>query len=487
MGRKLRRYKMNELPKLDQTRVDVVNALLAYLPSTPFEAGFKTTLREAVEPLVHVDLDFWLDRLDVLDGREMRELLGDVTCVSVVELPPTPNPMLIEVDLCMAQRAIDRMLGGEASDVDAKRPLSEIERGVFSFLIIRMLALLQHTGDEHQVGLRQKALCSSSAEVATLVHTDRLWVCCHFKLFLGTAVGFCRFYLPEELITSELFTAHPEPGPAKSRALRNIAKRTPLITTLATHLDVEIGRIPLEMEDLAGLEEGDIVVVENPDVALQAGTLAGQVQCRVGEGRHGIILGNVVVGETGRYEVEIEQILPLEVPEAAAELHPPDAEYESAEHEMNEEYAKRRSAPLNDASYQQASQAARAKRVRSGALAPLPTRHAPTSLPGSEHSDGEEYESHEGGDAGYAEGEQEEPLAESAQLLSDVTVAMVVELGRVNVTAADVVGLRPGQVIELARAPGDAVDLVVDNKRIGQGELVEIEGELGVRILSLVQ
>lgn len=79
----------------------------------------------------------------------------------------------------------------------------------------------------------------------------------------------------------------------------------------------------------------------------------------------------------------------------------------------------------------------------------------------------------------------EEPLPESVGMLSDVAVPLVVELGRVSVSAADVMALRPGQVIELNRSPNEAVDLVVDGKRLGRGELVEIDGELGVRILEL--
>jgi len=39
----------------------------------------------------------------------------------------------------------------------------------------------------------------------------------------------------------------------------------------------------------------------------------------------------------------------------------------------------------------------------------------------------------------------------------------------------------------LLGAGGEPVDLVVDGKRIGKGELVEIDGELGVRILSLAR
>ena len=78
-------------------------------------------------------------------------------------------------------------------------------------------------------------------------------------------------------------------------------------------------------------------------------------------------------------------------------------------------------------------------------------------------------------------------MPESAAMRADVSVPMVVEMGRVKVSASDIVGLRPGQVIELSRSPGDAVDLVVDGRRIGRGELVDIEGELGVRILDLAR
>ena len=95
----------------------------------------------------------------------------------------------------------------------------------------------------------------------------------------------------------------------------------------------------------------------------------------------------------------------------------------------------------------------------------------------AEHSD--DYE------GGYEDEGNDASAPEAANLLNDVTIDMVVELGRVNVSAADVMGLRPGQVIELTKSPSNPVDLVVDGKRIGQGELVEIEGELGVRILSL--
>jgi flagellar motor switch protein FliM len=79
-----------------------------------------------------------------------------------------------------------------------------------------------------------------------------------------------------------------------------------------------------------------------------------------------------------------------------------------------------------------------------------------------------------------------EPAKEgAAALLKDVPLQIAVELGRVPVTAEDVVNIHVGQVLELNKAPGEPVDLSVHGKVVARGELVEVEGQVGVRILSL--
>jgi flagellar motor switch protein FliM len=62
---------------------------------------------------------------------------------------------------------------------------------------------------------------------------------------------------------------------------------------------------------------------------------------------------------------------------------------------------------------------------------------------------------------------------------------MVAVLGRKGVTVKDLLGLRMGQVVELDKMPGEAIDLVASGKIIGKGELVEVDGKLGVRVLKL--
>lgn len=73
------------------------------------------------------------------------------------------------------------------------------------------------------------------------------------------------------------------------------------------------------------------------------------------------------------------------------------------------------------------------------------------------------------------------------KLVGNLVAPLAIELGRASFSILEFSKLKPGHIIELHRSPLEPVDLVVGEKMIGKGELVEIEGELGIRILSLVE
>ena len=53
-----------------------------------------------------------------------------------------------------------------------------------------------------------------------------------------------------------------------------------------------------------------------------------------------------------------------------------------------------------------------------------------------------------------------------------------------ELTLAQAERLAPGAVLDLDRDPRDPVRLAVNGRVVGTGELVEIEGRLGVKILE---
>lgn len=71
-------------------------------------------------------------------------------------------------------------------------------------------------------------------------------------------------------------------------------------------------------------------------------------------------------------------------------------------------------------------------------------------------------------------------------LLMDVKMPLVVELGRSQMLIRDILELGPGSVIELDKAAGEPVDLLVNGKLLARGEVVVIDESFGLRITEIV-
>lgn len=73
-----------------------------------------------------------------------------------------------------------------------------------------------------------------------------------------------------------------------------------------------------------------------------------------------------------------------------------------------------------------------------------------------------------------------------ADAVLDAPVVVRVEVGAVSLTAREWAALRAGDVIETGRRINDPVVLRVAGREVARGELVEVEGELGVRIREVL-
>ena len=77
------------------------------------------------------------------------------------------------------------------------------------------------------------------------------------------------------------------------------------------------------------------------------------------------------------------------------------------------------------------------------------------------------------------------PLA-AFGLLRDVQVEVTLEIGRKRMKIADILRLQAGDTVELAKAAGDPIDILVNGKLLGRGEAVVCGDRYGVRITELV-
>ncbi len=91
------------------------------------------------------------------------------------------------------------------------------------------------------------------------------------------------------------------------------------------------------------------------------------------------------------------------------------------------------------------------------------------------------------GRAGAAERAGAAPaLGAKLARISNVEMALTVEIGRTRMAVRDVLALEPGAVIELDRSAGSPADVLLNGRLIAHGEIVVVDQDYAVRITKIL-
>jgi flagellar motor switch protein FliM len=198
-------------------------------------------------------------------------------------------------------------------------------------------------------------------------------------------------------------------------------------------LRAQIGSTTLDSTTIAFLEPGDVVIVEESQLGWSGGSPDGEVRLLAGVGDTFVLTGEIAresIADAGTIRVLLKDIFSRE---------------------------------------------------------PVPGRSTGRFImddqtPAEGGSDAENLS-----DVKAAEGSDAQDDGEVSTHVENLRVRLRVELAGVNVSLREINGLRVGQVIDLGRGPTDAVSLVADgsDETVAVGELVDIEGRLGVRLTKV--
>ena len=78
-----------------------------------------------------------------------------------------------------------------------------------------------------------------------------------------------------------------------------------------------------------------------------------------------------------------------------------------------------------------------------------------------------------------------DPLLNKIDMIQDVPMKVTVELGKTKKKIKDILDFNTGFVIVLDKIAGEAVDILVNGKSVGKGEVVVIDDNYGVRITEI--
>ncbi|MCK5229600.1 MAG: flagellar motor switch protein FliN [Desulfobulbaceae bacterium] len=101
-----------------------------------------------------------------------------------------------------------------------------------------------------------------------------------------------------------------------------------------------------------------------------------------------------------------------------------------------------------------------------------------------------------GGDAGggaqtsafdnLAGGSAVDGESQNMDFLLDIPLEVKVELGHADMIINKMLQLTQGSVVELDKAAGDSVEIYVNDKLLGKGEVIVVNERFGVRITEII-
>jgi flagellar motor switch protein FliM len=453
--RTVRPFIFPRLERIPRVQLDLMRRLEWMLPDGLLTGEIGEGIKQGMRRVFDEDVVIWLDYVHAVPPNALRKIMGDPTFLGVIAPTPHGARGLVELDLVLAHSIIDLLLGAPGESAVA-RPLTEIEQGVLSWVLLETFKAFSPSAVEpgrHR--LRLERLIDSLDEGMELFATESMVAVVELKILIGAAVsGYLRLHLPESVIKD----AVPPENSAYRRGRRLLRIQTNLkrLAGIRVPLRVEIGRVELTGRDIKALRPGDVMLVDELTTKANKGE-NGRARLRIGAGRAGWIEAAIEL-VNGRYQAKIESVVlgdePPKVSSATAEppqpapptaAQAPAPKQPAGEHEIS-----------SDTAITDLSEHVRAPRGR-GWEAERTTVNKP----------------------------EDALKADAAELLNDVPLQVVVELARIPVTAEELVSLHVGKILDLGHAPGEPVDLSVNGRIVARGELVEVEGQLGVRLVGM--
>lgn len=428
----LHSYRFQGLPKVRREELEFFNAMAHLTPTELVPETLPGQLLEVLTPYIRHPIQWqWTGTSQVLPFSQLERICVSPTLIVLLRMLPMQMPLIVEIDPRLSSTMVDLTLGGSGERVEIGKPLSEIERGVLTYLFVKLIHTLQLSwGQQAQTEFRFADMADDIRTYSEMIPPETGFYRREIHCTLNGQGSFVRVHIPttyiQEIVRELPDTRHTQVEYDLYRQRLGWMADAPVQGFL------RVGTVDLSEADFQDLQADDIVLIRECSVQRREedGLWEGQGLLQFSE-RPNFAVRCSLQNETThpRSQILLEEVIQLGEP-------PMIGTFDRSEYHMED-------LPVGPGEYEEGMD------------------------PQAEMGD-ENYE-------------------EMGPIISDVPVPLIVELGRVECRMRDLAYMRVGQVIELKRSPHEPLHLVVNNQIMGRGELVEIDGQLGIRIIELAK
>ncbi len=275
-----------KLKKITKREADLIGALYEFLPATGVRETFLSGVIGALENHLGQGVEISMESFHYQRIFEYLPNVADSSVIAAFGMNPVNRKALCEIDPLIAIAAVEYLLGGRPKG-GVMRKLSETELGVLQYLILQMLSSIYRlSGQNPRVHFRFDRFISGSRELAGIADPEDGVAVLVFRIRLGKLAGFFRLVLPDPFVEENFLPALPAGNVdvvEANRFLESVSR----YSYVRFPLYAEVGRTELSPADLKGVEEGDVIILDEAYLKRAADSSSGKAVIRLGDGRCG--------------------------------------------------------------------------------------------------------------------------------------------------------------------------------------------------------
>ncbi len=278
------RFKLKKVSAREQAVLDAVHS---FLPATGLREGFARGVGEALATNLGEAFSFRLEAVSYETFSNFCSRLPQSAIVAAIGMVPATRKAMLEIDSHLASMAVERLLGGDGDGNPEPRPLSDTEQGVLEYLLLQVLAHVHRLcGRSARVDFRFEGFLFKQHEIKELSDAGDGVAVLVFRVSFGRRSGFVRLALPDPFVEQGMMDVEA-PGEARPEERAWLKENLSRFGYVKVPLWAEAGRTTLDPGDLAGLEVGDVILLDRSTVSLAGKMPLGTVILRVGDGMSG--------------------------------------------------------------------------------------------------------------------------------------------------------------------------------------------------------
>jgi len=276
-------FKLDNLKKVSKHEVNLLRALYEYLPATDARDKFHVAVRKSLMKHLGQDIRYYLSSVERKRFNEFKAYLPENPLLLVLGLTPIDKKIIIQCDYNIANIIINKLLGGDVSELPDPKPLTETEQGVVQYLIMQVLSQVYDvTGKEPRVHFRFEKFVLNPDELKGFAKEREDVYILNMDVNVMEQSGFIRLVFADPFL-DELLQKTPSAGNTLKER-KYFGNQLNKWSFVKTSLWAEAGNSLLSPVEIKDLEPGDVILFDETALSIKGKKTTGKASLHFGSG-----------------------------------------------------------------------------------------------------------------------------------------------------------------------------------------------------------